>query len=165
MIAIFILSVFWWIRIRGLWKLPDGKDWLGLVMMDGTLLSKSLIQFSVDGLGCVPSLCLDWGQTMVRVLKISQFSSVLGCVWLCDPMDCSKPGLPVHHQFLEFTQIHVHWVSDTISSSVIPSPFAFNLSHHHSLFKWVSSSHQVARVLEFQLQHQYFQWTFRTDFL
>ena len=76
------------------------------------------------------------------------------------------PGLPVHRRLLEFTQIHVHWVGDTIQQShplSSPSPPAFNLSQHHGLFKWVSSSHQVAKVLE--LQHQSFQWIFRTDFL
>ena len=93
---------------------------------------------------------------------------LLGCVRLCDPMDCSSLGLPVHHQILEFTQTHVHWVSDaTQPSHPLSSPFppAFNLSQHQGLFKWVSSSHQVAKVLEFQLQHQSFQWIFRTDFL
>ena len=90
------------------------------------------------------------------------------CPTLCDPMDCSMPGLPVHHQLPEFTQNHVHWVSDAIQPShplSSPSPPAFNLSQHQSLFQWVSSSHQVAKVLEFQLQHQSFQWTFGTDFL
>ena len=87
---------------------------------------------------------------------------------LCDPLDCSMPGFPVHHQFLELAQTHVHWVSDTFQPSyalLSPSPPSFNLSQHQSLFKWVSSSHQVAKVLEFQLQHQSFQWIFRTDFL
>ena len=88
------------------------------------------------------------------------------CLILCDPMDCSRPGLPVHHQLLEFTQTHVHWVCDAIQPSYplsSPSPPAFNLSQHQGLFKWVSSSHQVAKVLEFQLQHQSFQGTFRID--
>ena len=97
-----------------------------------------------------------------------QFSSVAqSCPTLCDPMDCSTPGLPVHHQLPEFTQTHVHWVSDTIQPShplLSPSPPTFSLSQHESLFKWVSSSPEVAKVLEFQLQHQYFQWTPRTDF-
>ena len=90
-----------------------------------------------------------------------QFSSVAQlCLTLCNPMDCSTPGLPVHHQHLEFTQTHVHWVSDAIQpfhplSS--PSPPALNPSQHQGLFKWVSSSHQVDKVLEFQLQHQSFQ--------
>ena len=72
-------------------------------------------------------------------------------------MNCSTPGLSVHHQLLEFTQTHVHWASDAIQPSQplsYPSPPAFNLSQHQGLFKWVSSSHQVAKVLEFQLQHQ-----------
>ena len=84
------------------------------------------------------------------------------------PMDCSTPGLPVHHQLSELTQTHVHWVGDAIQPShplLSPSPPAFNLSHHQGLFQWVSSLHQVTKVLEFQLQHQSFQWIFRTDFL
>ena len=82
-------------------------------------------------------------------------------------MNCSMPGLPVHHQLLESTQTHVHWVGDAIQPShslSSPSP-ALNLSQHQGLFKWVSSLHQVAKVLEFQLQHQSFQWTPRTDLL
>ena len=82
-------------------------------------------------------------------------------------MDCSTPGLPVHHQLLEFTQTHVHRVGDAIQPShplSSHSPPAFNLSQHQSLFKWVSASQQVAKVLESQLQHQSFQWIFRTDF-
>ena len=83
---------------------------------------------------------------------------------LCDHMNYSMPGLPVHHQLLESTQTHIHWVGDTIQPShPLSSPFppAFNLSQHWSLFKWVNSLHQVAKVLEFQLQHQSFQWTLR----
>ena len=82
-------------------------------------------------------------------------------------MNCSTSGLPVHHQLPEFTQTHVHWVSDAIQPSPplsSPSPPAFNLSQHQGLFKRVSSSHQVVKVLEFQFQHQSFQWIFRTDF-
>ena len=98
-----------------------------------------------------------------------RFSSVTQlCPMLCNHMDCSKPGLPVHHQLPEFAQIHVHQVSDAIqpfNSLSSPSPSAFNLSQHQDLFQWVKSSHQVAKVLEFQLQHQSFQWIFRTDFL
>ena len=93
---------------------------------------------------------------------------LLSRVWLCDPMNCSTTGLPVHHQLPEFTQIHVHWVSDAIQSFhplLSTSPPALNLSQHQGLFQWVSSSDQVAKVLEFQLQHQSFQLIFRTDFL
>ena len=83
-------------------------------------------------------------------------------------MNCSTPGLPVHHQLLEFTQTHVHRVGDAIQPShplSSPSPPALNLSQRQGLFQWVSSSHQGAKVLEFQLQHQSFQWIFRVDFL
>ena len=84
-----------------------------------------------------------------------QFSSVTqSCLTLCDPMNHSMPGLPVHHQLLEFTQTHVHRVSDAIQPShprSSPSPPAPNPSQHQSLFQWVNSSHEVAKVLEFQL--------------
>ena len=97
------------------------------------------------------------------------FSSVtLSCPTLWDPMDCSTLGFPVHHQIPELTQTHVHRVSDAIQPShplPPPSPPAFNLSQHQGLFKWVSSSYQVVKVVELQLQHQSFQRIFRTDFL
>ena len=98
-----------------------------------------------------------------------QFSSVAQmCPTLCELMDLSMPGFSVHHQLPEFTQTHVHWVGDVIQPShplSPPSPPAFNLSQHQGLFQWVCSSHQGAKVLEFQLQHQSFQWTPRTDLL
>ena len=102
-----------------------------------------------------------------------QFSSVPhSCLTLCNPMNHSTPSLPVHHQLLESTQTHVHWVGDAIQPShplSSPSPPAFNLSQHQGLFKWVSSSHQVAKVLEFQLQHQSNEYSglisFRMDWL
>ena len=98
-----------------------------------------------------------------------QFSSVTQSYpTLCYPVNCSTPGLPVHHQLPELTQTHVHWVSDVIQLShslSSPSPSAFNLSQYQGLFQWDSFSHQVAKILEFQLQHQSFQWIFRTDFL
>ena len=83
-------------------------------------------------------------------------------------MNCSTPGLPVHHQLLESTQTHVHWVSDAIQPSHLllnPSPPAPNPSQHQGLFQWVNSSHEVAKELEFQLQHQSFQWTHRPNLL
>ena len=84
-----------------------------------------------------------------------QFSSVAqSCPTLCDPMNHSTSGLPVHHQLPEFTQTHVHRVSDAIQPShPLSSPFppAPNPSQHHSLFQRVNSSHEVAKVLEFQL--------------
>ena len=105
-----------------------------------------------------------------RYMTISIFSSVqlLSHVRLCDPMNCSTPGLPVHHQLPEFTQTHAHWVGDAIQPShplSSPSPPAPNPSQHQGLFQWVNSLHQVAKVLEFQLQHWSFQWTPRTNLL
>ena len=85
-----------------------------------------------------------------------QYSSITQlCLTHCDPMKRSTPGLPVSHQLPESTQTHVHWVGDAIQPShplSSPSPPALNLSQHQGLFKWVSSSHQLAKVLEFQLQ-------------
>ena len=114
-----------------------GDSWLS-----NTILSKISIKF-------IPLL----------VLFITK-----SCPTLCDPMDCSTPALPVHHQLPGFTQTHVHWVGNAIQPSrplSSPSPPAFNLSQHQGIFKWVSSLHQVAKVFEFQLQHQSFQWTLK----
>ena len=121
-----------------------------------------------------------WPRNRTRVSYVScigmwvfycsvQFSSVQfnqSCPILCDPMDYSTPSFPVHHQLPEPTQTQVHCIGDAIQPShplSSPSPPAFNLSQHQGLFKWVGSSHQVAKVLE--LQHQFFQWIFRTNFL
>ena len=88
-----------------------------------------------------------------------QFSSVTqSWLTLCDPMDCSTPGLPFLHSLLELAQTHVHWVSDAIQPShplSSPTP-AFSLSQHQGLFQWVNSFHQVAKVLDLQFQHQSF---------
>ena len=87
---------------------------------------------------------------------------------LCDPTDCSTPGFLVHHQLLELTQSHAHWVSDAIQPShplSFPSPPTFKLSQHQGVFKWDSSSHQVAKVLEFQLQHHSLQKNPRANLL
>ena len=90
-----------------------------------------------------------------------QFSSVTQSCLTHDPMDCSMQGFQIHHQLLELTQTHVFRSSDAIQPShplSISFPPSFNLSQHQGLFQWVSSSHQVAKVLEFQLQHQSFQF-------
>ena len=100
-------------------------------------------------------------KTYLFSLSSVQFISVTQlCLTLCDPMNHSTPGLPVHHQLLELDQTQVHWVSDAMQPFhplLSPSPPAFSLSQHQGLFKWVSSSHQVAKVLKLQLQHQSFQ--------
>ena len=92
-----------------------------------------------------------------------QFSSVAqSCPTLCDSMYRSMPGLPVHHQLPEFTQTHIHWVGDAIQPSHLllsPFPSASNPSQHQGLFQWINTLHEVAKVLEFQLQLQSFQWT------
>ena len=111
--------------------------------------------FSVSAIWCpLPTSNILFGFLLPSV----KFSSVTqSCPTLCDLMNRSTPGLPVHHQHPESTQTRAHWVSDAIQPShslLPPSPPALNLSQHQGLFKWVSSSHQVAKVLEFQLQHQ-----------
>ena len=92
-----------------------------------------------------------WCRQFCPQKSLVQFSSVAqSCPTLCNSMDCSTPGFPVHHQLPELTQTHVHWVGDAIQPShslSSPSLSTFNLSQHQGLFKWVSSSHQVAEVL------------------
>ena len=93
--------------------------------------------------------------SLFHVYSSVQFSSFTqSCLILCNPMNCSMPGLPVHHHLPEFILTHVHRVSDAIQQShPLSSPFLSvpNLSHHQSLFQWVNSSPEVAKVLEFQL--------------
>ena len=138
-------------------------------------ISSSVVPFS----SCPQSLPASESFPMSKLLHVNlytkqkqssvQFSSVTQS-WptLCDPMNCSTPGLPVHHQIPEFAQTHVHRVSDAIQPShplSSPSPPAPNPSQYQSLFQWVSSSHEVAKVLEFQLQHHSFQRNLRADLL
>ena len=111
-----------------------------------------------------------WGRNCLKQLHFFQsFNSVTqSCLTLCNPMDFSTLGFPVLHKLPELAQTHVPWVSDAIQPShslSSPSPIAFNLSQHQGLFKWVSSSHQVDKVLEFWLQNQSFQRIFRIYFL
>ena len=104
--------------------------------------------------GCILSPCLS---NLYAEFSSVQFSSAAQlCLTLCDPMDCSTPGFPVHYQFPKFTQTYVHWVGDTIQPShplSSPSPPAPNPSQHQSLFQWVNSSHEVAKVLEYIMQN------------
>ena len=110
-------------------------------------------------LGCLKIYLLSEALDTVFLYELlnvyKKFSSVAqSCPTLCDRMNCSMPGLPVHHQLLEFTETHVYWVSDAIQPShplSSPSPPAPNPSQHQSLLQWVNSSHEVAKVLEFQL--------------
>ena len=137
----------------------------------------------LTGVNVITVICQklqDWTRTNLDVeprranyctgqLSFIQFSSVqFSRIWLCNSMNCSTPGLPVHHQLPEFIQTHVHRVGGAIQPShplLSPCPPAPNLSQHQSLFQWVSSLHEAAQVLEFQLQHHCFQRTPRTDLL
>ena len=104
----------------------------------------------------IPKSCFE--SLSFGVISYCCCSVAQSCLTLCDPMDCSMPGFPILHHLPELAQTHVHWVGDVTQPShplSSPSP-AFNLSQHQDLFRWVSSSHQVAQVLEFQLQHQSF---------
>ena len=115
------------------------------------------------------AICQRWVADEMRVCAGSQFSSVTqSCPTLCDLMNCSTPSFPVHHQLLEFTQTHVHRVGHAIQPShplLSPSPPAPNPSQNQGLFQWVNSLHEVAKLLEFQLQHQTIQWALRTGLL
>ena len=140
------VRIFWWTIIFNPGKLEVCSD-----------------EKNIEG-HALGALNNEWGGDLF--FQSVQFSHSV--VSLCSPIDCSTPGLPVHHQLLEIAQTHVHRVGDAIQPShplSSPSPPAFNLSQQQCLFKWVSSLHQVAKVLEFRLQHQSFQWTLRTDLL
>ena len=111
-------------------------------------------------------ICWTEAQRSKKLAQVTYSAIMEQCPTLCDPMNCSTPGLPVHHQLPEFIQTYIHRVSDAIQPShPLLSPFlpATNPSQHQSLFQWVNSSHQVAEVLEFQLQHHSFQRTPRAD--
>ena len=121
------------------------------------------------GVSCIAGrFFTNWAIREAYQFSQSVSSATQLCSAICDLMNHSVPGLPVHHQLPGSTQIHVHRVSDVIQPShplSFPSPPAPNPSQHQGLFQWVNSLHEVAKVLEFQLQHQSFQWTPRTDFL
>ena len=114
------------------------------ILMEGRLISHTYI--------CERSPRVLW--LKITIFSVQFSSGAQSCPALCDPMNCSMPGLPVHHQLPEFTLTHVHRVGDALQPShplLSPSPPAPNPSQHQSLFQWVNSSHEVAKVLDFQL--------------
>ena len=147
-----ILKSDWLYSLQQSWKSSIqsaktrlGAQWLRSVSHSVTQIMNSLLS----------NLDLKKVGKTTRPFRSDQIRSVAqSCPTLCDPMNHSMPGLPVHHQLPEFTQTHVHRVSDAIQPPhplSSPSPPAPNPSQHQSLFQWVSSSHEVAKVLEFQL--------------
>ena len=143
-------------------NLPDNSGDLGLIPWVRKIPWRRKWQPTPDTcLGISMDRGAWWGSSGVAKNQTSLRDSVQSVQLypiLCNPMNCSTPGFPVHHQLLECSQTHVHWVGNAIQPShplLSPSPPAFNPSQHQGLFQWVSS-HQMARVLEFQLQHQSF---------
>ena len=120
------------------------------------------------GFGCsaeVTPACRGLISVVVMTHLCCCSSVTKSCSILCDRMDCSMTGFPVLHYLPEFSQTHVHWVDDAIQPShpLLPTSPVFNLPQHQGLFKWISSSQQMTKDLELQLQS--FQWILRTDFL
>ena len=130
-------SVFWPRELHGLYSLWGRKSWTQLSDFHSLTVLLTYLKHTFSSV---------------------QFSSVAQSYpTLCDPMNRSTPGLPVHHKLLEFTQTHVHHAIQPSHPLSSPSPPAPNPSQHQGLFQGVNSSHEVAKVLEFQLQHQSFQ--------
>ena len=177
-------------NLQGSWSLPlstvyhIGDDSIGIAILRTLCVKSGMNKHAIMGILCL-SFCLSlrarilsFGERRDRCsigeVRASPCSLLIicssvskSCPTLCDNMDCSTPSFLVLHYLPEFAQAHVHWVGDAIQPShplSPPSPLALNLSHHQGLFQWVSSSHQVTKVLEPQLQQQSFQWIFRVDF-
>ena len=133
-------------------------EWIAMHSSRGSFQSRD--QTHICYISCISR----WVFTRSTTSSVQSLSRVR----LCNPMNCSTPGLPVHHRLPEFTQTHVHGVGDAIQPShplLSPSLPAPNPSQHQGLFQRVNSSNEVPKVLEFQLQHQSFQWTPRMDLL
>ena len=141
-------------RFCNIWCVPCSPVLYSLVVLSSSSLTVSFLnQQCLDGLNSATYLLCSVAQSRLT---------------LCDPMDCSTPLFPVHHQFPKHAQTRIHRVSDTIPPShplSSPSPPAFSLSQHQGLSQWVSALHQVAKGLELQFSHQSFQWIFKTDLL
>ena len=180
--CVFVLLVVWVkcpaLDVINSWVLPDfvhecRPSWkLSVINTPGVWSSLAVWDPGLNApISVVQAQSLDGGPRLHKLLVCYgiQFSSVAqSCPTLCDPMNRSTPGLPVHHQLPEFTQTHVHRVIDAIQPShPMSSPFppAPNPCHHQSLFQWVNSLHEVAKVLEFQLQHQSLHRNPRADLL
>ena len=179
----FLLGVFWFLILHSVWffclqfsSFHDTIYWRGfiplyiLIFIRGLLSLKMWIYFWA--LYSVPhrstDLCAFFYATTMLFWLWHCCSVTQSCLTICNPMDCRKPDFPVLHHLLKFAQTHVHWVSDDIQPShplSLTPPPAFNLAQHQGIFQWSTSLHQVAKVLELQLQHQSFQWIFRVDFL
>ena len=149
------------VPLTGILGFPESQGWLRTFIQVWRRVGRRDFRWE--------SFLFFWIWYVLLCLVSVQFSSVTqSCPTLCNPMNRSTPGLPVHHQLPEFTQTHVHPVGDAIQPShplSSPSPPAPNPSQHQSLFHWVNSSHEVAKVLEFQLQHHSFQRNPRADLL
>ena len=166
-IFIFVARNRYFVSLKEEHKIWSQKELLIHNMIDSLssfIMSSDIslpVNYKLESLYCIT--------ISVFVVLSFQFSSVAqSCPTLCEPMDYNTLGLPVHHQLPELAESHAHQVSDAIQPShplSFPSLPAFSHSQHQGLFQWVSSSHQMAKVLEFQLQHQAFQWIFRIDFL
>ena len=143
-----------------------GREGDRAICLSPTSGSQAVLAFMVTGEGTSSQASWTWVHNLL-VSHSVQFSRSVVSDSLRPHGLCCTPGLPVHHQHLEFTQTHDHWVSDAIQPShplSSPSPPAFSLAQHQGFFKRVSSLHHVDKVLEFQLQHLSFQRIFRTDF-
>ena len=145
--------------------LPAGSDGKESAAMQETLVWFLSWQDPLEKGMATHSSILAW--RIPQTESCCYCSVAKSCPALCDPTDCSTQGFFVPHHLPEFSQVHVHWISDAIQPPhpLLPSsPLILNLPQHQGLFQWVSCLHQVAKVLEPQLQHQSFQWIFRVDF-
>ena len=166
-------SGWWLLKIEGLWKFLKVRQQWSLPHQQASFHKWFIRSIQSSFITFNPQLNFfqNWSQSSLTLplpyqLRLHFSSVAQSCPPLCYPMDCSTPGFPVHHNSRSLIKLmSSRWAIQPSHPLPSPSPPAFNLSQHQGLFQGVSSSHQVARVLEFQLQHHFFQWIFRTDFL